>query len=205
MRQIYNAGISPQEKLVAVNSKFGNTGVKSQQGTSRIIYDSLPVTNNGQATFRFFEDASARTFPFTNTGSDGNKLGVGDTMVLGSVLFYAQQRTTATGIFAEANNLLSFGSVGLSYFNFEIANNQVVKKVTLTEAKLNYNNSTAVVNTNLVLETEIVIPPLLPYVLELRTPSSLYTLLGAPAAGHTWYVFAQIIGTGGIIAPRTTF
>ena len=86
-----------------------------------------------------------------------------------------------------------------------MVDNQVVKKVTLTEAKLNYNNSTAVVNTNLVLETEIVIPPLLPYVLELRTPSSLYTLLGAPAAGHTWYVFAQIIGTGGIIAPRTTF
>jgi hypothetical protein len=205
MRQIYSAGVTPQEKIVAVNKKFGNTGIQSQQGTSRIIYDALPVTNNGQTTFRFFEDSSSRAFPFTNTGSDGNKLGVGDTMVLGSVLFYAQQRATATGIFNTADNLVNTQSLPLSYFNFEIANNQVVKKVTLTESSRLYNNSTAASNTNLELETEIVIPPLLPYVLELRTPASLYTLLGAPAAGNTWFVFAQIIGVGGIIAPRTTF
>jgi hypothetical protein len=205
MRQIYNAGVTPQEKIVAVNKRFGNTGIQSQQGTSRIIYDSLPVLNNGQTTFRFYEDSSSRAFPFTNTGSDGNKLGVGDTMVLGSVLFYAVQRATATGIFSNTqSNLLQLGT-DLAYFNFEIANNQVIKKVTLSEARRQYNNSTAPINTNLELETEIVIPPLLPYVLELRTPQSLYTILGAPAAGHAWFVFAQIIGVGGIIAPRTTF
>jgi hypothetical protein len=208
MRQIYNAGVTPQEKIVAVNKRFGNTGIKSQQGTSRIIYDSLPVTNNGQTTFRFYEDSSSRAFPFTNTGSDGNKLGVGDTMVLGSVLFYAVQRATATGIFSATQvNLVSLPGITLSiaYFNFEIANNQVVKKVTLSEANSFYNNSTSTFATNLELETEIVIPPLLPYVLELRTPESLYTTLGAPSAGHAWFVFAQIIGVGGIIAPRTTF
>jgi hypothetical protein len=75
----------------------------------------------------------------------------------------------------------------------------------LSEAAPNYNNSTAESSTNLALETEIVIPPLLPYVLELRTPKSLYDILGAPAAGSEWFIFAQIIGTGGIIAPRTTF
>ena len=146
MRQIYSAGVTPQEKIVAVNKKFGNTGIQSQQGTSRIIYDALPVTNNGQTTFRFFEDSSSRAFPFTNTGSDGNKLGVGDTMVLGSILFYAVQRATATGIFDAQQNLTNSISTQLSYFNFEIANNQVIKKVTLTEAAVNYNNSTANVN-----------------------------------------------------------
>jgi hypothetical protein len=206
MRQIYNTGVTPQEKIVAVNKKFGNTGIQSQQGTSRIIYDALPVTNNGQTTFRFYEDSSSRAFPFTNTGSDGNKLGVGDTMVLGSVLFYVQQRTTATGIFLGSRNLVDLSATAqLSYFNFEIANNQVIKKVTLTEAGQNYNDSTSGNATNLVLETEIVIPPLLPYVLELRTPKSLFTILGAPEPGNQWYVFAQIIGVGGIIAPRTTF
>jgi hypothetical protein len=206
MRQIYNAGVTPQEKIVAVNKRFGNTGIQSQQGTSRIIYDSLPVTNNGQTTFRFYEDSSSRTFPFTNTGSDGNKLGVGDTMVLGSIMLYAVQRATATGIFNDIGVNLSGTTQGqLAYLNFEIANNQVVKKVTLTEGSQYYNNSTSTTNTNVELETEIVIPPLLPYVLELRTPISLYTILGAPAAGHAWFVFAQIIGVGGIIAPRTTF
>jgi hypothetical protein len=205
MRQIYNAGVTPQEKIVAVNKRFGNTGIKSQQGTSRIIYDSLPVLNNGQTTFRFYEDSSSRAFPFTNTGSDGNKLGVGDTMVLSSVIFYAVKRTTATGIFDGQQNLLNTGTTAFSYFNFEIANNQVVKKVTLSEASRQYNNSTSGANTNLELETEIVIPPLLPYVLELRTPLDLYSLLGAPGQGKEWFVFAQIIGVGGIIAPRTTF
>ena len=206
MRQIYSAGVTPQEKIVAVNKKFGNTGIQSQQGTSRIIYDALPVRNNGQTTFRFYEDSSSRAFPFTNTGSDGNKLGVGDTMVLSSVLFYAVQRATATGIFSVIQRNLSQLSIcDIAYFNFEIANNQVIKKVTLSEGSPNYNNSTSNLATNLELETEIVIPPLLPYVLELRTPQSLYNILGAPAAGNEWFVFAQIIGVGGIIAPRTTF
>jgi hypothetical protein len=205
MRQIYNAGVTPQEKIVAVNKKFGNTGIQSQQGTSRIIYDALPVTNNGQTTFRFFEDSSSRAFPFTNTGSDGNKLGVGDTMVLSSVLFYYVKRNTATGIFETNTNLSGNLAAQISLVNFEIANNQVLKRVTLTEGSQFYNNSTAQINTNLELETEIVIPPLLPYVLELRTPQSLYTLLGAPGAGKEWFIFAQIIGVGGIIAPRTTF
>ena len=206
MRPIYNSGITPQDKLVAVNKKFGNTGIKSQQGTSRIIYDSLPVTNNGQTTFRFFEDSTSRAFPFTNTGSDGNKLGVGDTMVLGSVLFSISRRTIATGIFQDTTNLTALSiENSISYFNFEIANNQVVKKVTLSEAAPQYSNTTSQLSTNLVLETEIVIPPLLPYVLELRTPRSLFTILGPPPAGQEYFIYAQIIGVGGIIAPRTTF
>lgn len=206
MRQIYSAGVTPQQKLVGVNNKFGNTGIKDQQGTSRIIYDALPVTNNGQTTFRFYEDSSSRAFPFTNTGSDGNKLGVGDTMVLGSVLFYAVKRTTATGRFDTQQNIAVGNSNEISFFNFEIANNQVVKRVTLTEASQSYNKNTSGSATNLELETEIVIPPLLPYVLELRTPLDLFTLLGgSPGAGKEWFVFAQIIGVGGIIAPRTTF
>ena len=126
-------------------------------------------------------------------------------MVLGSVLFFVARRTVATKIFVNTNNLTNFTDCNLAYFNFEIANNQVVKKVTLSEANNNYNNSTADADTNLVLETEIVIPPLLPYVLELRTPESLFTILGAPPQGQEYFVYAQIIGTGGIIAPRTTF
>jgi len=58
---------------------------------------------------------------------------------------------------------------------------------------------------DLELETQIVIPPLLPYVLELRLPISLAAIIPPPAAGVTCYVQCQIIGSGGIIAPRTTF
>jgi hypothetical protein len=86
-------------------------------------------------------------------------------------------------------------------FDFEIANNKVIKKVTLSEANPAYSKSTAANYSNLDLETQIVLPPLLPYILELRLPLA----LTAAVAGRTRYIQAQIIGTGGIIAPRTTF
>jgi hypothetical protein len=200
MREIYTSGTTPQQKLVGVNNKFGNTGVKNQQGTSRIIYDSLPAATN--LTFRFFEDSASRNFPFTNTGSDGNKLGVGDTMVIQSVLFSYFDVINATGIIENQENLLDLTSDSqLGIFDFEIANNKVIKKVTLTESSFSYSKNTSIVNSDLELETQIVLPPLLPYILELRLPKA----IPAPAAGRTRYIQVQIIGTGGIIAPRTTF
>jgi hypothetical protein len=199
MRQIYASGSTPQEKLVGVNNKFGNTGIKNQQGTSRIIYDSLPSGTN--TTFRFFEDSASRRFPFTNTGSDGNKLGVGDTMVIESVIFTVFEQINATGEIVVLDNLSNITTQTIAMFDFEIANNKVIKKVTLSEANPAYSKSTAANFSNLDLETQIVLPPLLPYILELKLPLA----LTAAAAGRTKYIQAQIIGTGGIIAPRTTF
>jgi len=199
MREIYKSGVTPQQKMVGINQKFGNTGIKDQQGTSRIIYDSLPTGTN--TNFRFFEDSASRRFPFTNTGSDGNKLGVGDTMVIESVIFTVFDVINATGIIAPQFNLNASDNYLISMFDFEIANNKVIKKLTLTECAGYYNKATLESGTDLELETQIVLPPLLPYVLELRLPKT----IDAPAAGRTRYVQAQIIGTGGIIAPRTTF
>jgi hypothetical protein len=200
MREMFKGGVTPQQKLVGVNNKFGNTGVKNQQGTSRIIYDSLPAGSN--TNFRFFEDSASRNFPYTNTGSDGNKLGVGDTMVIESVLFQYIDVVTATGVVAAQGNILDLAADSLiGMFDFEIANNKVIKKVTLTESSFSYSKNTSIVNSDLELETQIVLPPLLPYILELRLPKALPT----PGPTQTRYIQVQIIGTGGIIAPRTTF
>jgi hypothetical protein len=199
MREIYKSGVTPQQKMVGVNQKFGNTGIKDQQGTSRIIFDSLPSGTN--TTFRFFEDSSSRNFPFTNTGSDGNKLGVGDTMVIESVQFTYFDVINATGAVSNIVNLASTSTYAISLFDFEIANNKVIKKVTLTEQQGAYAKKTLNNSNDLELETQIVLPPLLPYILELRLPIA----LAAPGSGQTRYLQAQIIGTGGIIAPRTTF
>lgn len=203
MKEIYRGGITPQEKLVGVNSKFGNAGVKNQQGTSRILYDTLVLPAAGQSVFRFFEDSSSRTFPLTNTGSEGNKLGVGDTMVIQSILFTIWRDSGNTGTAWNYDGAYS-GQLAssLAYFNVEIANNQVVKKVTLSEANGLYSKDTDTLNGVLDLETQIVIPPLLPFAVELQLPLPLATQV--PAAGLQ-YITCQIIGTGGIIAPRTTF
>jgi len=200
MREIYKSGVTPQQKIIGINQKFGNTGIKDQQGTSRIIYDTLPTGTN--TTFRFFEDSASRRFPYTNTGSDGNKLGVGDTMVIESVQFAILDVITATG---KIGNYFNFtqqvNGNSLSMFDFEIANNKVIKKVTLSEMNSSYAKNTSSQPSDLELETQIVLPPLLPYVLELRVPAA----ISAAPQGQTRYVQALIIGTGGIIAPRTTF
>jgi hypothetical protein len=199
MREIYKSGVTPQQKIVAINNKFGNNTVKDQQGTSRILYDSLPYVA-GQTNYRFFEDSASRQFPFTNTGSEGNKLGVGDTMVIAQVLFSLVTYDPATVQWVSQTVLTAVSNTtNLAYFNVEIANNQVVKKLTLSESEAQFNKDTTGLSNTIDLETSIVIPPLLPFVVELQLPADL------PAGGGQRYIECQIIGVGGIIAPRTTF
>jgi len=202
MREIFRSGITPQQKLVSVNQKLGNTGIKSQQGTSVIKYDTLPCLA-GTTTFRFFEDSSSRVFPFSNTGSDGNKLGVGDTMVVATIMFTVFDRNDTTGQWGTPQPLTQTSSLNLlSFINFQIANNQVIKRLALSEQSPVFNKDFSNRNFALDLQTQIVIPPLLPFVLELQLPSD---FIGVAPAGSTRYLECQIIGTGGIIAPRTTF
>jgi hypothetical protein len=193
MREIYKGGVTPQQKMVGVNQKFGNVGIPSQQGTTRILYDTIQNTA-GKTNFRFFEDSTARQFPLTNTGSEGNKLGVGDTMVIQQIQFLIWEDDFAS----EPSVLIGFNNTtNLAYVNFEIANNQVIKKLTLSESDTHFNKDTQG-TAPISLETNIVIPPLLTFVLELQLPVALSVLT-------VKYVECQIIGAGGIIAPRTTF
>lgn len=201
MREIYKGGVTPQQKLVAVNNKFGNVNVKNQQGTSRIIYDSIEITA-GKTFYRFFEDSTTRAFPLTNTGSEGNKLGVGDTMVVNQILFSVWLRNNTSGAWSCQQNILTSSGVNqLGIIDFDIANNKVIKKLPLTEMSFAYNKDTTGNNGVLDLETQIVIPPLLQYTLDLQLPAVPYSV----PPNNTGYLVAQIIGTGGIIAPRTTF
>lgn len=188
MRSIFKSGVTPQQKIVAVNQKFGNKSIQSQQGTTRQLYDTL-LHQGGAETLRFFEDSASRNFPLTNTGSDGNKLGVGDTMVISAIQFSIKGDTTLAAL----PDIFQTGQI-----NFEIANNRVIKDLALTEAKVYVNESTSANQNSFIifLETEIVIPPLLNYVLELRTP-----VLDGAARN----LRCDIIGAAGIIAPRTTF
>jgi len=201
MREIFKSGVTPQQKLVAVNNKFGNVNVKSQQGTSRIIYDSIEITA-GKTFYRFFEDSTTRAFPLTNTGSEGNKLGVGDTMVVNQFLFSIWLRNNTSGIWSLQGNLLNLNSTSyLGLIDFDIANNKVIKKLVLTESASAYNKDTTGQNNVVDLETQIVIPPLLNYTLDLQLPGVPYSV----PPNNTGYLVCQLIGTGGIIAPRTTF
>lgn len=198
MKSFYKGAVSPQAKIVAVNQKFGNTGIKDQQGTTRLIYDTLPLGAAGAKTLRFFEDSASRSFPFSNTGSDGNKLGVGNTMVVESISFQLLTYDTVNQRFDAIALPTTVPAVQAGLINFEIANNRVIKNLSLYELTNAFDKNIGSTNDSTIeLETDIVIPPLLSFVCQVSLP------FFTPAANQ--YLRCIINGAGGIIAPRTTF
>jgi hypothetical protein len=207
MRGLIENKITPQQKMVAVNQKFGNTNIKNQQGTTRTIYHSLPLDN--RTTFRFFENAQASSFPLTNIGSEGNRLEVGSTFTLQKIylvgIFYDAVNNTIIGAGAISSGLANDFSVPFATgeIDFQIANSQVVKQLpTHWDFSANFNPQ-AVNTSDIAFEfaTDIVIPPLLEYVCQLRTTSYDKT---ADPSGYT-HIMCVIQGSAGIIAPQTTF
>jgi hypothetical protein len=188
---------TPQNKLVGVNNKFGNTNIKNQQGTTRVIFDSLPL--DGTTELRFFENAASRQYPFTNIGAEGNRLNVGESFVVQKVYFGLI--LTDGGVYSNFEPLNPSGVSDWMHgeWSFLIANSQVIKQLPFLTSFFAGFNVTAVNNLDEAFSTfsDIVIPPLLEYVLTYRINT--YT----PTENLRLVCFIE--GTAGILAPQTTF
>jgi hypothetical protein len=185
--------ITPQQKIVGVNNKFGNTNIKNQQGTTRVIYDSLPL--DGRTNFRFFENVTTRIYPQTNLTSEGNRLEVGSSFVIEKIYFATSQEVDNVFEFETYVDNLPF----LGELNFLIANSQVIKQLPFTTFDRGFCVTKDSVNDNAFdTFTDIVIPPLLEFIGELRTTEYI-----ASTNNKRLYMFIQ--GTAGIISPQTTF
>lgn len=197
-------GITPQQKMVAVNNKFGNTNIKSQQGTTRVIFDSLPL--DGRTNFRFFENANTKAFPLTNIGSEGNRLGVGETFTIQKIyinlITYDAVNNTVTATSTLVSGVSQFyNAIATGEIDFVIANSQVIKQLP-TQFSIGPGFNPTAVNTNdhsFGLQTDIVIPPLLEYIAGLKTTS--YDMTGITFT----HIQLYLQGTAGILAPQTTF
>jgi hypothetical protein len=199
MRERIMGTITPQMKNISVNDKFGNVGIKRQQGSTVIRYDSLELT--GQTQLRFFEESNNRNFPLTNTGSDGNKLGVGNSMVVERIYLTVGTFNPTTNAWTDFNetNINTPIQLLAAEFGFTIANSEVIKNVPVLSWISAFNKSAEnQLNSNYEFDTQIIIPPLLEFVATLRLQN--YT---APTE-RTW-VRLTIEGSGAIIAPKTTF
>lgn len=194
--------------MVAVNNKFGNSNIKNQQGSTRVLFDSLPITT-GSTNFRFFENANTRQFPLTNLGSEGNRLGVGETFTVEKIYFNAVTFDSVNNTITASLNGLAFtaGDTAVPFatgeFDLFIANSQVIKQLPTSFVNGSNFNTTAN-NTNdhaFGLSTDIVIPPLLEYVATLRTTPY---ATGVDLQGYT-HIQLFMFGTAGIIAPQSTF
>jgi hypothetical protein len=199
MRTIETGSFTPQRKAIGINDKFGNTGIKQQQGSTVIKYDTLPL--DGSTELRFFQGSANRNFPFSNTGSDGNKLGVGNSMVVERAYLSIVQtdEEDATQIDNVKQVFISGPiEVVLAELSFSIANTEVIKNVPILSFLPEFNKiAENQINTNFEFDTQVVIPPLLEYIATLRLPK--YT------ATTNTYVRLTIEGTGAIISPRATF
>jgi len=190
--------ITPQQKIVSVNNRFGNINIKSQQGSTRVLFDSLPFA--GQQEFRFFENAGSRQYPFTNIGAEGNRLNVGETFVIEKIYFGITEIDADTNAFVDFQDISTLTAYSLKgEFSFQIANNQVIKQLPLDMFQQVTVNPTAVSGQDLAFDTftDIVIPPLLEYIASVR--------LAYSAAQPSLYLVCFLEGTAGILAPQTTF
>jgi hypothetical protein len=199
MLQRGSRAVSPQSKNIAVNNRFGNTGIKNQQGTTVIKYDTLPL--DGRTEFRFFEGSSQRNFPLSNTGSDGNKLGVGSTLVVERVYLSLIQISAVTGQITNIDQLtiaVTNPNLLAAELSFTIANSDVIKQLPVLSFLPEFNKlAENAVNTSFDFDTQVIIPPLLEYIATLRIPF--------PITTADSFLRLTIEGSGSIIAPRTTF
>jgi len=199
MKEVISGRFTPQRKAIGVNDKFGNRGIKNQQGSTVIKYDTLPF--DGRTEFRFFEGSAQRNFPFSNTGSDGNKLGVGSTMVVERAYLSLIVTDPDTGAIDSVEALTLTNpdpAVTLAEFGFMVANSEVIKTVPILSWFPEFNKvAENQLNTNFEFDTQVVIPPLLEFVATVRLAQA-FTKANVSLR-------LTIEGTGAIIAPRTTF
>jgi len=198
MRERIMGTVTPQMKNIAVNSKFGNSGISKQQGSSVVKYDTLKLQGT---ELRFFEESNQRNFPLSNTGADGNKLGVGNSMVVERIYLTVGSYDPTTNAWTDfkATDLTSPIQILAAEFGFTLANSQVLKNIPILSWVANFNKAAEnQLNSNYEFDTQIVIPPLLEFVATLRLQS--YT-----PPTEDLYVRLTIEGSGAIIAPKTTF
>jgi hypothetical protein len=188
--------VTPQQKLIATADKFGNKGIRNQQGTSRIIYDSLPL--DGRTEFRFFEESNNRNFPRTNMGAFGNKMGVGETMAIERAYFSVVTFNPATGVVTAVSTLsVAFPSVVVGELNIISANSTTLKQLAILSFLPEYNKSAMHSNAyNFEFDTDLTLQPLLEFIFQLRT--GVYTAIANTELRLT------LEGVGSIISPRNT-
>jgi len=193
--------VTPQAKIMGTNDRFGNQGIARQQGTTRILYDSLPI--DGRTEFRFFEGANNRDFPETNTGANGNKLGVGESLAIERAYFATVLFDSVPAVDTLEISPLTLGGAGIlnladGELEIEIANSKVLKPIPITSFYAEFNkNAYHTAYNNFEFDTQIIIPPLLEFVFPYRIPAT-------AAIANTSLRFT-VEGVGAIIAPRRTF
>lgn len=165
MKQIRVSTVSPQAKMIALNEALGNVGLKHMQGTTREIYDQLPL--DGPTNFQFFKTVSTREFPQTNFDGMNNRMGVGEAMI-----FERAHLAIVTVDAGDQNDFVSvipisgagFPDIVGGIISCTIANQVVIKPIGIASfiAPLNIS-SNHVEHTVYEFDTMICLPPVVEF------------------------------------------
>lgn len=192
--------LRPQEKLVNVNNRLGNDFLRTMQGTTKMVYDTLEVLP-GQNVYQFFKDTNTRTFPFCNVKNDS--LPVAESLSVQRIsLSVLVETISPAGIKYEIEPIQgTIENLELSDLSLKIANDVVMKPIAIQHFLPEYNKNA----TNEKLEifemnTDMVIPPQLDFAFELRVFNLTNTLT-------TSKVFLRLIveGVGAQFNGKTNF
>lgn len=171
----FRGQLSPQQKAMAVNDALGNSVIGKMQGTTRVLYDTLPL--NGSRIFKFFENCQNRSAPRTNINQ--NRLDAGETFVFKRISF-------AVVIFDAVNPLIVTDVVTLeeaalpglyaSDFSVFYDTQQIMKATPFSSIQAKFNHeSLHIGNEVMTLDNLPVIPTNLQWRVETTTPQ--YTAL----------------------------
>lgn len=154
-------------KFLEANRRVGAM-MDSQQGTTRVIYDTTGNTTTPFASYEFFSFVNSKTFPATNL--ENNRFQPGEGMVIKEIMLL-----DTTINYSFTNNSLAY-----SVIDFFVGNNRVLKALPLacfgSFAAINNINAVPGADTQptaIRLLTNIVIPPQIEFKAVLRMPQNI--------------------------------
>jgi len=180
--------VTAQSKIINVGNNLGLSGLKNQQGTTVIKYDTLPI--DGRTQYNFFQESNNRPFPLSNTGTDGGKLGVGESLTIQRISFAILEDRAFRPLAGTDTGLID------GELTIVVANSNILLRLPILQFLPEYNKDAENnLNTSYELDTLLIIPPQLDFTFQLRVSGA---LIEDAALRLT------VEGVGSIFSPRTT-
>ena len=181
-------------KINAVNNSLGNTAIGQQQGSTRVIYDALPL-NALAFQLNFFENVQTRVFPFTNLNQ--NRLNPGESLSITRMYFCVMTAAAPPTVTLVAPLATAAAGLYASNFSINIAQQEVVKKYPLMSMQSTFNKSSSFANNDIIeFDNYIIIPPQLEFTVQVNLPTY--------AALANQFLVCVIEGLGSLLAPKVT-
>jgi len=185
--------VTPSAKLALVNNQLGNPALKLNQGSSSEIWDYVKISTPGaNQVLQFFANVNTKNKPFANIPQ--NQLSVGEAL---SVSYIAWTKITVkAGEITSFSPLCAIAGLQLATFNLLLDNSRIIKNNSLVRSNTNFS-TVGSTGTNYLWypDTNLVVPPQIPFVAELDVPANSDTV----TTDEDTYYGCHIFGTGAIL------